>query len=390
MGVARRTEVFQADRSAIGARGEAVARDGRRTVFLTGALPGERVVAAVLGERPTYLRARAVEILEPSPLRVVPACPELARGCGGCQWQHVSLAGQRALKEQAVTAALRRPGAIAHPPAPRTVELPAAGYRTSLRAAVAGGRAGYRRARGHQVVPVSSCLVVHPLLEELLVDGRYGEAEEVILRCGARTGDRLAVPVPGGAEIAVPAGVRGDHVHELVAGRRWRISTRSFFQARPDGADALTELVAAAAGAPAPGGGRAVDLYSGVGLFAGVLAGQGWEVTAVESSGEAVADAAVNLAGEPVDVVCADVASWRSAPAELTVADPARSGLGPGGVAAVTATGARRVILVSCDAQALGRDTAALRRGGYRLSSVTLVDLFPETFHLEAVSVFER
>jgi 23S rRNA (uracil1939-C5)-methyltransferase len=103
-----------------------------------------------------------------------------------------------------------------------------------------------------------------------------------------------------------------------------------------------------------------------------------------------VADAAVNLAGEPVGVVCADVAAWPPAPAEVTVADPARSGLGPGGVAAVTATGARRVILVSCDAQALGRDTAALRRCGYRLSSITLVDLFPETFHLEAVSVFDR
>jgi 23S rRNA (uracil1939-C5)-methyltransferase len=199
----------------------------------------------------------------------------------------------------------------------------------------------------------------------------------------------MAMAIPSHAPIDVPDDARRDHVHEEVAGRRWRISGRSFFQARPDGADALAATVAdaaAAVGSPS----NAVDLYSGVGLFAGVLADAGWTVTAVEGSAAAVADARVNLAGTDVDVVAADVLQWSPPAAALVVADPSRAGLGSQGVAVVTATGATRAVLVSCDPAALGRDAGLLHRAGYRLTSVTPVDLFPHTFHVETVSVFDR
>jgi 23S rRNA (uracil1939-C5)-methyltransferase len=372
------------------AGGDAIARDADgRVVFVTGALPGERVRAAVIAERRDYARSLTVEVLDPSPDRVAPPCPELARGCGGCQWQHISLDGQRRLKREIVADALRRVGRLAGPEPEPTVELSATGYRTTVRAAVVDGRAGYRRGGSHDVVAVEECLVAHPLVAELLVAGRYGTATEVVLRAGARTGERLVAPDPATAVITVPPDVRRDHLHEVVAGRHWRISAGSFFQTRPDGADALAALVLDAADGAGPPG-AAVDLYSGVGLFAGILAGRGWSVTAVEASKDGVADARVNLRNEDASVVRADVNRWAASPAALVVADPSRSGLGRKGAAVVAATGARRVVLVSCDAAAFGRDAGLLSAVGYTLSSLTPVDLFPHTTHVEIVSIFDR
>ena len=370
------------------AGGDAIARDASgRVVFVTGALPGERVSAALVDERRDYARAHVVDVLDASPDRVDPPCPELAKGCGGCQWQHVTVAGQRRLKAEIVQDALRRIGRLDGPDPEPTVELAPDGYRTTVRAAVVGGRAGYRRAASHEVVPVDSCLVAHPLVADLLVTGRFPGASEVVLRAGARTGERLAAPDPATAPIEVPADVRRDHLHEVVAGRHWRVSADSFFQSSPEGADALAALVMDAAPA-SPG--TAVDLFSGVGLFAGVLAGRGWTVTAVESSRAAIADARVNLRNEQATVVRADVNRWEATPADLVVADPSRTGLNRRGVAVVVASGATRVVLVSCDAAAFGRDAGLLVAAGYQLRSYTPVDLFPHTAHVEVVSVYDR
>jgi 23S rRNA (uracil1939-C5)-methyltransferase len=339
-----------------------------------------------------------VDILDAAPERIVPPCPRVAEGCGGCQWQHVSLEGQRDLKVAILRDALTRIGRIDVVPFLPTVDLPPWAWRTSIRAGVTGGRAALRRHRSHELVPAEGCLVAHPLLTELLSGRRYGRATSVLLRCGARTGERLAAPDPGTARIDVPPDVRGDHFHEEAAGRRWRVSAGSFFQSRPDGADALADLIGQAAAecqAAAPPGAvprppSAVDAYSGVGLFAGRLAQAGWTVTAVEGSRSAVSDARINLADLPVSVVKADVTRWRPAPADLVVADPSRSGLGPAAVARLERTGARRLVLVSCDAASLGRDAALLTAAGFGLTSVRPVDLFPQTWRVEVVSIFDR
>ncbi len=287
-----------------------------------------------------------------------------------------------------MTEAIERAGLGCPAPEPTVVLEPWA-FRTTVSAAVEDGRAGFTRARSHDVVAVDSCLVVHPRLEELLVGTRYPGARKVVLRCGARTGDRLAATTPTGLSLDLPDDVRVDHIHEAVAGRSWRISARSFFQTRVDGAEALAAVVGAAADEVGTAA-TAVDLYSGVGLFAGVLAARGWRVTAVEGSRSAVADAEVNLAGTGADVVGADVTRWRPTPADLVVADPSRIGLGRQGVEVVAGTGARRLVLISCDAASLGRDAALLAAAGYVLRAVTVVDLFPHTFRVEAVTVYDR
>jgi 23S rRNA (uracil1939-C5)-methyltransferase len=375
-----------------GLRGDGIARDPDGRVFsIPGAVPGERVRVKAMARRRGLIHARVVEVVAPSAHRVDPPCPEVANGCGACQWQHIDLDAQVEYKRDLISKALglSRDREMDHARLRPTVRLPAQDFRTTVDAAVTRGRAGLRRYRSHRVVEVEQCLVAHPLLEDLLVNGRYGDATDVLLRCGARTGERLAMPTPLGTPLDVPDDVRFDHIHELAADRTWQISARSFFQTRADGVDALADLVAAAAGQVEPAQ-RALDLYSGVGVFAGVLAHRGWSVTAVESDRSAVDDARVNLHGLPVSALRADVTRWKAPKADLVVADPSRAGLEKRGVDVVAATRARRVVLISCDVTSLGRDAALLRKAGYSLSYVTPVDLFPHTFHVEVVSVYDR
>ena len=382
------------------AGGDGLARPAdNRVVFVAGALPGERVVSEVTETRKGFRRARLLEVLDASPARVAPPCPHVADGCGGCDWQHVEVGAQGALKAAVVADALRRIGKIEVPTIEPGPELPARAYRTTTRVAVRDGRAGFRHRGTHDVVAVARCLVAHPLVDELIARGRFGAATEVTLRAGVATGERLAlldtatdpqsdpgVDLPADVFVVGPKG-RGA-IHERVAGRSWRISARSFFQARPDGAEALVEAVRTAAGTVA--GRRVIDLYAGVGLFAGAVGqdGEAATVVAVEGSAEACRDARHNLPG--ARVVAADVNRWRPEPADVVIADPSRAGLGKPACERIAATGAVRVVLVSCDPASLGRDAGLLGAAGYTLDWLTLVDLFPHTSHIEVVSRFRR
>jgi 23S rRNA (uracil1939-C5)-methyltransferase len=368
--------------------GSGVARDEKgRTIFVKGALPGERVRIELPADRRQFAKGSLVSVIDASPDRVVPPCPEILSGCGACPWQHVTSPMQEQLKADIVRHSIQRRGVTC--PTPAQVSLTPWGFRTTIHATVKDGRAGLLRTRSHEVVPVDTCLIAHPLLVDLLVDGRYPGAREVLLRCGARTGERMAATTPSKLSPHLPDDVLSEYFHEQVAGLLWRISAKSFFQSRPDGADALAHLVAVAADEMGSCS-TAIDLYSGVGVFAGVLASKGWSVTAVEGSYSAIRDAHANLSGLPVEIVRADVTLWKPSRAEFVVADPSRQGLGQQGVDTVAATGARRVVLVSCDAVSLGSDAGLLQSAGYALSKVTCVDLFSHTFHVEVVSVFDR
>ena len=382
--------------TSVAAGGEAVARgDDGRVVFVSGALPGETVTVELTEERKRFARGHVVEVLEASADRVAPPCPHVALGCGGCGWQHVAPATQRELKVTIVRDALERLGKVESPRVDAGPELTSAGHRTTVRLAVRDGRVGFRRSRSHDVVEVDDCLVAHPLLADLLVID-FGRASEVTLRCGAGTGQRLVLAAPSAAGIEVPDGVvlvgedelragRRAWIHEEVAGRRFRVSARSFFQARPDGAEALVDAVrAAAAGAP---DGRMIDAYGGVGLFAATI-GESRPVTLLEWSASSVADARANVPS--AKVLKLDVAKWQASNAALVVADPSRDGLGATAVATLAATHATHLVLVSCDPASLGRDAALLAGHGFRHDGTTLVDLFPHTPHTEAVSRFIR
>jgi 23S rRNA (uracil1939-C5)-methyltransferase len=372
--------------TAMAAGGAAVAREpSGRVVLVDGALPGETVDAVLSEERSSYARARVSAVLEPSPDRVAPPCRHVARGCGGCGWQHISLEAQRRYKTEVVSDALGRIGGVEGAEVVPAEPASLAGYRTTLRLTSDGARPGFRRHRGHEVVPVDSCLVAHPLLAELLAAGDFGEATDVTLRCGARTGERLALLGPSSEGASLPGSVRviGEDelaagrrawIFEEVAGKRLRMSAESFFS-----------LVGSApAGAP---DGPLVDAYGGVGLFAATV-GAGRAVMLLESSAPAAADARVNLPAASVRRI--DVARWRASKAAVVVADPPRAGLGAAGVAALVASKASHLALVSCDPASLGRDAALLQARGFAFGWAALVDMFPGTPHIEVVSRFVR
>jgi len=370
------------------AGGDAVARaDDGKVTFVTGALPGELVDVEVVDERKDFRRAVAMAVREPSADRVEAPCPHLGRGCGGCGWQHVDLSAQRRLKIDIVADALARIGKVEDARVQHGPHLPPEGFRTTIRVArAATGGAGFRHGRSHDVVDVDSCLVAHPLLEELLQQVDLTHAEEATLRCGARTGDRLVL---GTGPVRAPAGVRvgpKSWVTEVVAGVPFRIGARSFFQARPDGADALVALVRRAI-EDAPDG-PLVDAYGGVGLFAATV-GASRRTTLVEWSSSSVHDAKHNA--PDAKIVKTDVARWKPSRASVVVADPARSGLGKHAARTLAATGASHLVLVSCDPASLGRDARLLTaEHGFRHDGTTLVDLFPHTPHVEVVTRFIR
>ena len=260
------------------------------------------------------------------------------------------------------------------------------------------GRPAFRRRHGNDAVPIDDCFVAHRSLDELLREGRFDGASEVQLRVGARTGERLAIVHPDATRVALPEDVvvidslelaagRHAHIHEEVAGRRWRIDAKAFFQARADGADALVKLSSAAAGSAR----RVLDLYGGVGLLGGsVAAANGAALTLVEGNPAAAHSARLNLADLKAQVIHRDVRRYTPTRHDVVIADPSRAGLGSDGVGVVAAAHPERVVLISCDAASLGRDARLLAEAGFHLRDVTPVDLFPHTVHVEAVSIFDR
>ena len=392
------------------AGGEALARreDGK-VVPVAGALPGERVEVSV-EHRQGADRGRLRMILEASPDRIDPKCDHVIEGCGGCDLAALSEEAQIPTKIELVTDSLRRLGRFGEPVVRPGPALDPWGFRTTLRVAITHGRAGLRRAESHEVVELDSCAVSHPLIQDLLVEGRYGAATEVMLRVGANTGERMAVITPTVGEVSLPSDVlvvgadelaagRRAWIHEEVGGRLWRISADSFFQTRPDGAAALVDVVRSltedmlADGSTITGQPRTlVDAYCGVGLFAGSLLGgvKGWRAVAAERSRSSVADAKQNLSDIDARVVGTSVERLRAPKADLVIADPSRAGLGRRGAHVLASTGASRMILVSCDPASAGRDAALLNAIGYAPVESVVVDLFPHTHHTEVVTRFDR
>jgi 23S rRNA (uracil1939-C5)-methyltransferase len=382
--------VLRVERVAAG--GDGLTREpSGRVVFVPGGLPGEEVRVRIIEAKRDFARAALVEVVAASPGRVAPPCPHVARGCGGCSWQHVDPALQADLKRAVVAEALARTGKLRDADVRSGPALTSQGFRTSLRLGVdRHGRPGLRGRRRHDVVAVDSCWVAHPGLVELLELDWTG-AHEVSMRVSVATGGRTVLTDPPGAEPAALAPGVGcgaaSSLVEVVEGQRLRVSAASFFQTRADGAAALVALVREAAG-EALGAGPLVDAYGGVGLFATTLADG--PVTLVERSASSCADARHNLDGRPATVVEAAVERWRPTPAALVVADPARGGLGRAAAAVLAGTGAGRLVLVSCDPVSLARDAALLADLGYRHRSSTVLDLFPHTPHVEVVSRFDR
>jgi tRNA/tmRNA/rRNA uracil-C5-methylase (TrmA/RlmC/RlmD family) len=388
-------------------------------IFVRHALPGERVLATVTQATARFARADATEILRPSADRVTAPCP-YARpgGCGGCDWQHASLPAQRALKAAVVRQQLSRIGGI-----DMDVEVQALdgdegglGWRTVVSFAVdASGMAGLRKHRSHEIVEIERCLIAHELVTAGDATGkRWPGAQSVEVSVAPATGERGVVvtgPAAGDAlpEIAADSiqlvrksgartPVRGrGYLTQRAAGREWRVSVGSFWQVHPGAADALAAAVLAAAD-PRPGD-RALDLYCGAGLFAGVIAeavGPDGAVIAIEQDPSSVRDARHNLRAWPwARVRPGDVAAVLRkeglGAASIAVLDPPRTGASRPVIDALCGRGGRgqsgsalrRIAYVSCDPATLARDLRLLLAAGWQLAGLRGYDAFPMTHHVE-------
>jgi tRNA/tmRNA/rRNA uracil-C5-methylase (TrmA/RlmC/RlmD family) len=385
---------FEVTVGAVAHGGHCVARHDGQVVFVRHSLPGERVVVEVTGVGPKgrFLRADAVDVLLPSPDRVVPACPYAGPGgCGGCDWQHATVAAQRRLKSMVVGEQLHRLGGLDRSVVVEQVAGDEDGtrWRTRVRFAVdRDGQAGLRRHRSHDVVPVSDCLIAHPGIDaSAVLAQRWPGAEWVEVSTSASTAE---------SDLRVYPGSVGGALHHRAAGRTWRVSGGGFWQVHPGAADVLASCVASML---QPGSAEhVVDLYCGVGLFAGALApalGPGGRVDAVEGHPTAAADATENLSDLAVVSVHAEpvegfLARGRLRRCDLVVLDPPRAGAGAAVVEAVAGLRPRAVAYVACDPAALGRDVRTFAAAGYSLSEVRGFDVFPMTHHVECVALLER
>ena len=377
--------------------------DGR-VVFIEGALPGEIVEVEIEIAKKDFARGRLIEVVERSPLRDAPSCSHRRNGCGGCDWMHLRPDAQLDAKVEIVRESLRRIGRLDAQIVDDLVHAGGAvspfGYRTTIRV-VGGpnGSVGYRAQGSNEVVEVTSCPIAESKLSRLIPMIEADAGAELTLRTSVATGAITAIwdkqyrKSIRGVPPTVHIGERA-WLTERVAGHDLRVSAGSFFQSGVQAAELLVAAVKAAAPELATAG-HAVDAYGGVGLFAVAAMDAARHVTVIESSKFACLDAEHNLAGRSASVVRADVSGW-TAPTgdgptprvDVIVADPARPGLAKPGVTALAGAGAPVLVLVSCDPVSLARDVSLLSEAGYVVERVDVLDLFPNTHHVETVTRF--
>jgi len=385
-----------------------------RVVFVRHALPGERVRARLTetGATASFWRADAVEVLDASVDRVPSVWPEAGPGgVGGGELAHVSLAAQRVWKAAVLREQLQRLARLDREVPVRALpgddERGGLGWRTRVGfLADREGRAGMRRSRSHDVVPVTSMPLMSEALADLDLLGRRwwpGARIEAVAPAG---GDQPVVLVDDrpfdlrrGRTDPRPNARSAVREQVRLGERTWtyRVAAAGFWQVHREAPAALAGAVLDALGDVA--GATVLDLYSGAGLFTLPLAdavGEQGSVVAVEGDARAVKDARRNLHDRPQvalhggDVAAVLASGAAATRADAVVLDPPRVGAGRDVVGAVAALQPSRVVYVACDPAALARDVAYLAEEGYALADVQAYDLFPMTHHVEAVAVLTR
>ncbi|MFI6897147.1 class I SAM-dependent RNA methyltransferase [Streptomyces sp. NPDC050256] len=412
--------------------GHCIARTAEgQVLFVRHTLPGEKVVAKVTdgATDSRFLRADAVRIIEESKDRVKAPCPFAGPGkCGGCDWQHAKPGAQRRLKGEVIAEQLQRLAGLTPEEAgwDGTV-MPAEGdklppgevpaWRTRVQYAIdADGRVGLRKHRSHDIEIIDQCLIAAPGVTELGIekqDWPQMATVEAIAATGSHDRQVILTPREGGrlplVELDKPVSVlrvdeRDGGVHrvhgrgfvrERADDRTYRVGSGGFWQVHPQAADTLVRAVMQ--GLLPRKNDTALDLYCGVGLFAGAIGqriGEKGAVLGIESGKRAVEDARHNLKDlervriehGKVDQVLPRTGITEC---DLIVLDPPRAGAGKQVVKRLSALGARKIAYVACDPAALARDLAYFAEGGYKVRTLRAFDLFPMTHHVECVAILE-
>jgi 23S rRNA (uracil1939-C5)-methyltransferase len=421
------TTILAVERLAAG--GDGVGRIGAKVAFVPGTAPGDIVEVEILEERRTWCRTRAIRLLNPGPDRVTPRCPACG-DCGGCDWQHLAYPAQLAAKRSIVEDALRRIGRLDPPAVAPTIPSPLEyGYRHRARLHAAlgiqGTRFGFFRRGSHEVIPLEGCPVLHQGLDAILgalavagslypqafascsevcVDSDWDGTTARLLQRGAQGGPHHS-PEPAARFLRDAAAARGirllldDDPREplpLGPGPEALVTTGEAFTQVNLRQNLTLVQVALDLADPVPGE-EVLDLCCGLGNLSLPAAARGGRVTGVDLDGEAVRQAresgrrlgreATFVRDDAAAAVRALGAAGRRFP--LVLLNPPRAGARDA-VAAIPALEPARIVVVSCDPATLARDAAVLAAAGYPLAAVRPIDLFPQTAHVETVTLFRR
>ena len=408
--------------------GDAMGRlDDGRAVFVPFGLPGERVRVRLTEEKKNFARGEIVEILEQSKNRIIAKCRHFGE-CGGCHYQNLPYEKQLIVKTEILVDQLRRIGKIEEPPVNPMVACPNAwNYRNHVQFHLTEqGRLGYFRSAdkiylSEKILPITECHLPEPLINDFWPQLEFepgSNIERVSLRAG---NDDLMLILesdsPEPPDLDIEAGISVTHLYEdntvVIAGndsvairiqdRDFRVSAPSFFQVNTAMAEKMVNhLVSKLTVAPFS---TLLDLYCGVGLFSAFFAPICETVIGVESSPSACEDFESNLdefdnvelyEGLAEDVLpvlvgrtLAPHASAGVANPTYVIVDPPRAGLEKKVIDGILKLNPQMIAYVSCDPSTLARDAARLINGGYQIKDVTPFDLFPQTYHIESISIFE-
>ncbi len=378
--------------------GDGLARVEGQVVLAPFVLPGELVTVESEGPQKGVLRGRVSTVDTPAAERQSAPC-RVFRRCGGCHYQQAPYATQLQWKQEIVREVFRRVGKISAPDEMSVVSAEPWEYRNRIQLHSVDGSVGFLEAGSRTLCPVSTCPIASPRINRAIAalasmarDTRWPRFlrslelftnEEQVQLNVMETERPLARWFFDWCEESLPgASAPLDYPTRDFT---FRAGGRSFFQVNRFLIDTLVDTALAGAG-----GETALDLYAGVGLFSLALAKRFRGVTAVESGTNAVADLEFNAqrAGVAVDVRRANTEDFLDAysgSCEYVLADPPRAGLGKRVVKRLLELHPRRLVIVACDPATLARDLAPLLAGGYRMERLVLVDLFPQTYHIELI-----
>lgn len=405
------TEVFEIQLTGMAYGGEAFGRDDEgRMVFVPFTLPGERVRVHTHETHKRWARAFPEEILVASPLRIMPRCIHF-EVCGGCHYQHIPYEHQLRFKKEIVIDQLQRIGSFQDPPVEDTIAAPREwNYRNHIRFHRSKqGELGFHNHIGSGVFGVEECHLPEESLDLLWPEVDIESLEpvqQVSLRCGSVGSAMVVLHASGKPDIEalverpvsmvwnsdqgafVLAG--DDHLVFDIDGRSFRVSAKSFFQINTH---MVAKLVSLAMEKLAPAADEHIlDLYAGVGLFSRFLAEKNVVLLGIEESPAACADFIVNLDGfEAVELWATSVEEGLrdvELQPDAILLDPPRAGVSNQAFDELMRLAPDRILYVSCDPATLARDGKKLDAAGYKLRSITPFDIFPQTYHIETVSLW--
>jgi len=375
--------------------GHFIARHEGAVIFVRHAIPGEQCTIEVTSTGSSFNRADVVSVAQPSEYRVEPPCKYAHRlGCGGCDFQHITPAHQRALKSNVITEQFSR---IAKKEISVQVEEVGdpIGWRTRAIATTnRNGKLGFYKYRSHSIAPVDDCIICVRGMNFSEIAARPLKGDVRVEISASSSGERTIALAPTRGEEKARITEGQTILHEVVHGKTLEVSQDSFWQSHVKAPEVLTNAVLDFARLKK--GEHVLDLYGGVGLFTAAMidvVGPEGHVDLIEGSKVATEDARRNFAAaKNVTIATGDVAKLlpRVSAADVVVLDPPREGAGKEVIAQLVALNPRAIVYVACDPAALARDTAYLEDHSYSLVNLRAFDLFPMTHHIECVALYER